>query len=85
MNTSTPVRREATTIRTAVRERWTSARDARTARRTLERELASYRTSAEVYDLLALVEGTDGDDQDAIRSILVGRLQTEEQGARLAS
>ena len=85
MNTSIPVRREATVIRTSVRERWTSARDARVARRALERELASYRTSAEVYDLLALVEGTDGDDQDAIRSILVGRLQSEEQGARLAS
>ena len=85
MNTQTHVRREATDHRPTVRARWTSAREARAARRTLEHELASYRRPAEVNDLLALVEGTDGDDQDAIRSILVRRLQSEEQGTRLAS
>ena len=84
MNTQTHVR-EATDLRQSVRARWTSAREARASRRHLERELASYRRPAEVNDLLALVEGTDGDDQDAIRSILVRRLQSEEPGSSLAS
>jgi hypothetical protein len=82
--TNTPVR-EATDHRQSVRARWTSAREARAARRALEHELASYRRPAEVNELLAIVERTDGADEDAIRSILVRRLQSAELGTRLAS
>lgn len=85
MNTTTTTRREATHARPTVRARWADARAARASRRVLERELASYRTSAEVYELLAHVDSTDGDDREAIASILVGRLQADERSTRLAS
>lgn len=48
-------------------------REARAARRTLERELATYRTQAEVDDLLAAMRDHDDAENDAIRTILTSR------------
>lgn len=83
MTTEHHARRRATTHRPSARERLTTVRDdlrshreARLARRTLERELATYRSPADVADLLALVEGSDGSDQEAIRSILIANLRS---------
>lgn len=45
-------------------------RAARAARRTLERELATYITPAEVDDLLAAMRGHDDPENDQIRTML---------------
>jgi hypothetical protein len=55
------------TVRDDLRER----RQARTARRTLERELASYSTPAQVNDLLAALAGQDGDEAAEVRDIVL--------------
>ena len=59
-----------------VRSSLSERRQARAARRTLEAELASYRTPAEVEDLFAALERTPDDDPTAeqIRTILVSNL-----------
>lgn len=70
MNTSTflrPSTRLVATVRDELRER----RQERAARRTLERELATYTTPAEVNDLLTLINGVDSADADAMREVLV--------------
>ena len=45
-------------------------RAARAARRALEKGLATYRTPAEVNDLLSLIEDEEGPDADMVRDIL---------------
>ncbi|MGZ4598023.1 MAG: hypothetical protein ACXV3V_13960 [Actinomycetes bacterium] len=70
MNTNTFLRPPAklvATMRDDLRER----REARAARRTLERELTSYSTTAEVNDLLGSLHGQDGADADAVREIVL--------------
>jgi hypothetical protein len=70
MNTNTflrPSARLVTTVRDELRER----RDQRTARRTLERELASYQTTAEVNDLLGMLSTQDSPEADALREVLL--------------
>lgn len=61
---------------------WSVVRDDLAARRaqradyrSLQRELASYRSQADVNDLLALVSDQEGAEVDMIRSILTGNLQ----------
>ena len=53
-------------LRDSLRQR----RAARAARRALEQGLATYRTPAEVNDLLSLIEDEEGPDADLVREIL---------------
>jgi len=70
MNTNSILRpsvRLVATVRDDLRER----REARVARRTLERELTSYNTDAQVSDLLGSLHGQDGEDAEAVRDIVL--------------
>ena len=74
MNTNTILRpslrpsvRLVATVRDELRER----REARAARRTLERELASYNTPSEVSDLLGVLAGQDDAASQEIRDIVM--------------
>ena len=61
---------------TGVRSSLSERRRARAARRSLEAELASYRTPAEVEDLFAAVRDQDDDPTaDQIRTILMSNLR----------
>src|SRR6476660_1292485 len=64
------------TVRDELRER----RQVRAAHRSLERELSSYNTRAEVDDLLAVLEGQDSAEADVVRSILTRNLQQRPTG-----
>ena len=55
------------TVRDELRER----RQERAARRTLERELASYTTESDINDLLGALSGQDGVGADEVREILL--------------
>ncbi|MBW8750300.1 MAG: hypothetical protein JF565_02610 [Propionibacteriales bacterium] len=70
MNTNTALRpslRLVTTVRDELRDR----RLARASRRTLERELASYDTPAQVSDLLGSLTGDDDARVQEIRDIVL--------------
>jgi hypothetical protein len=70
MNTNTffgPSARLVATVRDDLRER----REARASRRELERELASYQTTAEVNDLLSALRTQDNADADELREVLL--------------
>jgi hypothetical protein len=70
MNTNTVLRpslRLVTTVRDELRDR----RQARASRRTLERELASYNTPAQVSDLLGALTGDDDVRVQEIRDIVL--------------
>jgi hypothetical protein len=70
MNTNTVLRpslRLVTTVRDELRDR----RLARASRRTLERELASYDTPAQVSDLLGALTGNDDVRVQEIRDIVL--------------
>lgn len=54
----------------ATRDDLRRRRTARAERRTLERELATYITPAEVDDLLAAMRGHDDAENDQIRTLL---------------
>jgi hypothetical protein len=55
------------TVRDELRER----RQERAARRTLERELATYTSPSDVNDLLALLSDQDSPDADHVREIVL--------------
>ena len=55
------------TVRDELRER----RVARANRRSLERELASYTTTAQINDLLGSLQGQDGAAVDAVRTMVI--------------
>jgi hypothetical protein len=70
MNTNTflrPSTRLVATVRDELRER----RQERAARRSLERELASYTSASEVNDLLTLMSDVDSTEADAMREVLL--------------
>jgi hypothetical protein len=70
MNTNSFLRPPAqlvVTVRDELRER----RQARAARRTLERELASYSTPAQVNDLLGSLRGQDDNATAQVREIVL--------------
>jgi hypothetical protein len=70
MNTNTflrPSTRLVATVRDELRER----RQERAARRSLERELASYTSASEVNDLLMLMSDVDSTEADAMREVLL--------------
>lgn len=70
MTTNTVLRpslRLVTTVRDELRDR----RQARASRRTLERELASYDTAAQVSDLLGSLTGNDDARVQEIRDIVL--------------
>lgn len=70
MNTNTflrPSTRLVATVRDELRER----RQERAARRSLERELASYTSPSEVNDLLTLMSDVDSTEADAMREVLL--------------
>lgn len=70
MNTNTMIRpsvRLVASVRDELRER----RQARAARRALERELASYNTPSEVNDLLGMLAGQDDPASQEIRDIVL--------------
>ncbi|RNM13659.1 hypothetical protein [Nocardioides pocheonensis] len=62
-----PSARLVATVRDELRER----REERSARRSLERELASYRTPAEINDLLGVLSSQDSADADEMREVLL--------------
>lgn len=62
-----PSARLVATVRDELRER----RDDRAARRTLERELATYTTPGDINDLLFAMAGQDDPAADEVREILV--------------
>jgi hypothetical protein len=61
----------------AVRDDLREARQARAAHRTLRRELSSYKTPAEVNDLLGSLSGQEGPEVEVIRHILTQNLQQQ--------
>ncbi|HEX2892748.1 MAG TPA: hypothetical protein VHO29_01945 [Marmoricola sp.] len=70
MNTNNILRppvRLVATVRDELRER----REERAARRSLERELASYQSASEVNDLLGLLRTEDSAEADELREILL--------------
>lgn len=70
MNTNNILRppvRLVATVRDELRER----REERAARRSLERELASYQSPSEVNDLLGLLRTEDSAEADELREILL--------------
>lgn len=62
-----PSTRLVATVRDELRER----RQERAARRSLERELASYTSPSEVNDLLTLMSDVDSTEADAMREVLL--------------
>jgi hypothetical protein len=77
-HTTAPVRSSGwlTELRSALSDR----REARTARRTLEAELATYRTPAEVEDLFAALRTQDDNPTaEDMRTILLANLESHEQ------
>jgi hypothetical protein len=70
MNTNTIIRPSARLVAT-VRDELRERRRVRTARRTLERELASYNTPAQINDLLGVLSGQDDDAAQDIRDIVL--------------
>ncbi len=83
---------DSTQDRSFARQLWTTVSDdlrerrqARAARRTLERELATYTTPAEVEDLLGAMRGRDDAESDAIRDLLIRNLQHQPAATPLAS
>jgi hypothetical protein len=69
MNT-TSLLRPSTRLVATVRDELRDRRQARASRRTLERELASYSTAAEVNDLLGSLRVADDAEIEEIRSII---------------
>ena len=61
-----------TTVKDELRER----REARAAKRALEADLATYRTPAEIEDLLASVDREESADAELIRGILMDNLNS---------
>lgn len=59
-----------TTVKDELRER----REARAARRSLESDLAAYRTPSDIEDLLATVDADDSPEAEMIRGILMDNL-----------
>jgi hypothetical protein len=70
MNTKSLLRPSAQLVAT-VRDELRERRQVRAARRTLERELASYTTVSDVNDLLGAMSGQDGAAADEVREILL--------------
>jgi hypothetical protein len=68
-------------LRDQLRER----RQARLSYRTLERELAAYRTPSEINDLLAAVDRHDSADAEDIRGILTRNMADFRRSQRFAS
>ena len=77
MNISTlsPVREFVTSIQVKLQERAESA----AAKRALEQELASYRTSRDIEDLLGTIQNEDSAEAQQIRDILLDNLRTKTQ------
>jgi hypothetical protein len=67
MNISTALRDRLTLVRTEIRER----RHERAEHRTLERELASYRTPSEIDELLVVLGQHEGPEAQEVREILL--------------
>ena len=70
MNT-TSLLRPSTQLVATVRDELRERRQARTARRTLERELAAYRSPAEINDLLGSLQGQDDAAAEEVRDIVL--------------
>jgi hypothetical protein len=69
----------------AVRDDLRERRQARAEHRALERELSAYTTRSDVDDLLAAMNGHEGEDVERIRSILADNLQHHEGHGLIAS
>jgi hypothetical protein len=69
------------TLRDTLRNRLESRRD----QRSLARELASYRTTAEVDDLLAALHRDDSQQAEQIRTILTQNMQDRRGRHQFAS
>ena len=76
--------RPSTQLMATVRDELRERRQARAARRTLERELASYNTPAQVNDLLGSMLGQDDAESAKIREVIL-RNQLREGLHRFAS
>lgn len=83
---------DSTRDRSFARQLWTTVSDdlrerrqARAAHRTLERELATYTTPAEIEDLLGAMRGRDDAASDEMRDLLIRNLQHRHVATPLAS
>ena len=74
MNTNTILRPSVQLVAT-VRDELRDRREARTQRRTLERELATYGTTAEINDLLGSMHGDDTAIQEIREVVLRNQLR----------
>jgi hypothetical protein len=86
MNTTKPISTRSRHILSGVRVELRDLRQARSHRRALERDLASYRSRSEVDDILAMISDQSDPDADLIREILNRNLQSQQQSpVQLAS
>ena len=69
--TKTSILRPSVHLVATVRDELRDRRAARASQRTLERELASYHTAADVNDLLGSLRGQDDAAVEEIREIVV--------------
>jgi hypothetical protein len=83
MNNISIIRPSAHLVAT-VRDELRGRRVARANRRSLERELASYNTTAQINDLLGSLSGQDGPAVDAVRT-MVARNAARQHLNRFAS
>jgi predicted secreted Zn-dependent protease len=67
------ITRSVSPLVAAVRDELREARAARTTRRSLERELESYRSAADLNDLEAILDRHSEEETADIRRILAGR------------
>jgi hypothetical protein len=88
MNTTSATRvalHPARKILTTMHDELVERRQARSKRRELERDLASYTTRTQVDELFAALDRTGGSDAELIRSILVRNLMRSQDTSRYAS
>jgi hypothetical protein len=67
------ITRSVSPLLASVRDDLRDARTARAARRSLERELASYRSASDLNDLEAILDRHSAEETADIRRILAGR------------
>jgi hypothetical protein len=67
------ITRSVSPLLAAVRDDLRDARTARATRRSLERELASYRSASDLNDLEAILDRHSAEETADIRRILAGR------------
>jgi hypothetical protein len=79
MTNTTPITIRSRQLLSGVRDELRELRQARSHRRALQRELASYRSRSEVDDILAMIGDQSDAESDLIRGILNRNLQAQQR------